>query len=95
MPDSAGFFSARWRAQVPMRVLFWRDMVLVGTLINLLFTGVALAIAASDLPIALAAAVHFAPLPYNLFLVVAVWRQQPSPLHRWAALAWLAFVTLV
>ncbi len=78
-----------------MRGLFWRDMVLVGTLVNLLATGVALAMAASDLPIGLAAAVHFAPLPYNLFLVVAVWRQPPGQVHRWVALGWLAFVTLV
>lgn len=78
-----------------MRVLFWRDMVLVGTLVNLLFTGGALAMAASGLSIALAAAVHFAPLPYNLFLVGAVWRLPASALHRWGALGWLALVTLV
>ncbi|AOF86029.1 putative membrane protein [Hydrogenophaga sp. RAC07] len=78
-----------------MRVLFWRDMVLVGTLVNLLFTGVALAMAASDLPIGLAAAVHFAPLPFNLFLVFAVWRQPASVVHRWVAVGWLGFVTLV
>ena len=95
MSGSAGFFSSRWRARVPMRVLFWRDMLLVGTLINVVFTGVALAMAASSMPMALAAAVHFAPLPYNLFLVVAVWRLPASALHRWASLAWLAFVTLV
>ena len=78
-----------------MRVLFWRDMVLLGTLLNLVFTGVALGIAASDLSIALAAAVHFAPLPYNVFLVAAVWRLPASAVHRGASLAWLAFVTLV
>lgn len=78
-----------------MRTLLWLDMVLVGTLINLLFTGLALAMAASDLPIALAAAVHFAPLPYNLFLVAAVWRQPGAAAYRGAALAWLAVVTLV
>ena len=78
-----------------MPLLFWRDMVLVGTVINLLFTGAALAIAASDFSIALAAAVHFAPLPYNLFLVAAVWRLPASAPHRWASVAWLAFVTLV
>ncbi|MFW2354363.1 hypothetical protein [Hydrogenophaga sp.] len=90
-----GFFTRRWCAEVPVRVLFWRDLVLVGTLINLLATGVALALAASDLDIALAAAVHFAPLPYNLFLVAAVWRLPASSVHRWAAVGWLAFVTLV
>ncbi len=78
-----------------MRLLFWRDLVLVGTLVNVLFTGVALALAASGLSIPLAAAVHFAPLPYNLFLVASVWRLPASALHRWASLAWLAFVTLV
>ena len=95
MSRPVGFFRSRWRADVPMRVLFWRDLVLVGTLVNVLFTGVALALAASGLSIALAAAVHFAPLPYNLFLVAAVWRLPASALHRWAAVGWLAFVTLV
>lgn len=95
MPGPAGFFTRRWRTEVPMRVLFWRDMVLVGTLINLLATGLALAMAASGLSIALAAAVHFAPLPYNLFLVASVWRLSTSAVHRWPAAAWLAFVTLV
>jgi len=95
MSGLVGFFRSRWHALVPMRVLFWRDMVLVGTLGNLLATGVALAMAASGLNIALAAAVHFAPLPYNLFLVMAVWRQPPGQVHRWAAVGWLAFVTLV
>lgn len=78
-----------------MRVLFWRDMVLVGTLINLLFTAVALVVAASGGSIALAAALHFAPLPFNLFLVAAVWRLPASASHRWASLGWLALVTLV
>jgi hypothetical protein len=91
----SGFFTSRWRADVPMRVLFWRDVVLVGTLINLLATGVALAMAAAGLSIALAAAVHFAPLPYNLFLVAAVWRQPPGQVQRWVVVGWLAFVTLV
>lgn len=95
MPGPAGFFTRRWRAVVPMRVLFWHDMVLMGTLINVLFTGMALAMAASDIHIGLAAAVHFAPLPFNLFLVAAVWRLPASALHRWGALGWLALVTLV
>lgn len=95
MPGPDGFFRSRWRGEVPQRVLFWRDMVVVGTLINLLATGVALAIAVADGHIALAAGVHFSPLPYNLFLVAAVWRLPASAACRWASLVWLAFVTLV
>ncbi|MCY1557110.1 hypothetical protein D9M68_939270 [compost metagenome] len=78
-----------------MRVLFWRDMVTVGTVINLLATAVALAIALADEAIELAAAVHLAPLPYNLFLVASVWRLSDTGLYRWASLAWLVVVTLV
>jgi hypothetical protein len=95
MPAASGFFSRRWHGEVPVRELFWRDMVLVGTLINLLATAVALAMAASDVDMALAAAVHFAPLPFNLFLVAAVWRLPGATAYRWISLAWLAFVTLV
>jgi hypothetical protein len=43
-----------------------------------------------------AVAVHLAPLPYNLFLLAAVWRFRPR--NRPAALAavvWLVVVTLL
>ncbi len=78
-----------------MRVLFWRDMVTVGTVFNLLATAVALAIALADEAIVLAAVVHFAPLPYNLFLVASVWRWPGVGAYRWASVAWLVVVTLV
>lgn len=95
MPGPAGFFTRRWRGEVPQRVLFWRDLVVVGTLINLLLTGVALAMVASGADVALAVGVHFSTLPYNLFLVAAVWRLPAHGVCRWASLAWLALVTLV
>ncbi len=95
MSGPSHFLVSRWRRQVPQGVLFWRDLVLVGTLINVVFTMVALMIAASSKNVALAAAVHFAPLPYNLFLVASIWRLPDAGVLRWIALAWLALVTLV
>lgn len=95
MPGPAGFFARRWRAEVPLRMLFWRDMVLVGTLISLTSTAVAFAMLAAGATTGWAVAVHFLPLPYNLFLVAALWRQSGAAAYRWAALVWLAFVTLV
>jgi len=95
MSGPARFLVSRWRRQVPQGVLFWRDMVLVGTLVNVVFTVVALIFAASSSNMALAAAVHFAPLPYNLFLVAALWRLPDAGVLRWASLAWLVLVTLV
>ncbi|MBT9568925.1 MAG: hypothetical protein IV085_11570, partial [Thiobacillus sp.] len=43
-----------------------------------------------------AALVHFAPLPYNLFLAAALWRApQRTPVTNGVGLAWLVVMTLV
>ena len=44
---SGHFFSHRWHGQVPVRLLFWRDMLVMGTAINLLATFGALMLAAT------------------------------------------------
>lgn len=96
-PGTTGhFFSRRWRGQVPLRQLFWRDMLLVGSLVNLVCTFVALMLAAQGAGATTAALVHFAPLPYNLFLFAALLRApQRQPMHRVLGAAWLLLMTLV
>ena len=83
MPDS--FFARRWRGQIAWQRLFWRDMLAVGTVLNLAASFGAVAVA-----------LHFAPMPYNLFLCLALWRlaQRPAPVAA-AALAWLVVMTVV
>jgi hypothetical protein len=68
------FFHLRWHGQVPLAVLLWRDMVWIGTLVNLGATFLALVALAQGAHSGLAAALHFAPLPYNIFLLAAVLR---------------------
>ncbi|MGF7006738.1 hypothetical protein [Aminobacter sp. BE322] len=70
----AAFFLRRWHGEVSLGQLFWRDMIGVGSLINVATTVVALLILAAKLPIWWAFAVHLAPLPYNLFLYGSVLR---------------------
>lgn len=96
-PDTPGhFFSRRWRGQVPLRRLFWRDTLLVGSAVNLGATFVALMVAAQGAGAGTAALVHFAPLPYNLFLAAALWRApQRTPVTNGVGLAWLVVMTLV
>jgi hypothetical protein len=90
------FFSRRWRGETPLRTLLWRDMLAVGTMINLLMSFAALAIAALHLDLRLALAAHFSPLPYNLFLVVALMRSpQRSATVSTVALVWLVLMTVV
>ena len=96
-----GFFLARWRGLVPLDRLFWRDMVIVATGINLATAAAALALLGMKMPLALALAVHFVPLPYNLFLFLCVWRTaaaQPGPLASLAqivAAIWLMLATVI
>ncbi len=68
LPATSSFFARRWRAEVPLAVLFWRDLLAVGTLVNLFASFGALVMVAQGVAGHWAVAVHLAPLPYNLFL---------------------------
>lgn len=70
----ADFFRSRWLGRVPLHRLFWRDMMLVGTGIGIASSAVALILLGLKMPLGLVLAVHFGPVPYNIFLTVSVWR---------------------
>lgn len=90
------FFARRWRGEVPLAVLFWRDMIVVGSLVNLAASVLTLALVLLDAPLAIALAVHFAPLPYNFFLFAALWRLPRRPvLVSVGAGLWLAAASLL
>lgn len=81
MPASAGrpsnfkaFLLSRLRGEVALETVFWRDMMLVGTGINVVATLAAMALLAFEIPTIVALLVFLAPLPWNLFLFSAVWR---------------------
>ncbi|KAA3446967.1 hypothetical protein C7I87_29645 [Mesorhizobium sp. SARCC-RB16n] len=70
----AGFFRSRWCGEVSLDQLFWRDMVFVATAISIASSITALILLILKMPLALVLAIHFAPVPYNIFLTCAVWR---------------------
>lgn len=93
---SGNYFARRWHGQVPLAVLLWRDMLGVGTVINLIATILALAAIIQGAHAGLAVALHFAPMPYNLFLFTAIWRAPDRNLATSVVAAgWLAVVTLI
>lgn len=90
------FFARRWRGEGPMRIVLWRDMLAVGTTLNILTTFVALIVASQESPTWAAAAIHFLPLPYNLFLFAAVGRAlPPSRVALVLATVWLCLMTFL
>lgn len=83
------FFRLRWLGQIPLAVLLWRDMVWIGTLINLAASFLALVALALGAHGGLAVALHLAPLPYNIFLLAAVLRLQTgNTVTTTVAVAW-------
>ena len=96
-----GFFASRWSGKVPIERLFWHDLLLVGTAFNAATTLAALVLLAMQAPLWAALTVHFAPVPYNLFLAFAVWRtakQKPwlaAFTYQTAALLWHIAALLV
>jgi hypothetical protein len=90
------FFASRWRGDVPLSRLFWRDTVLVGSLLNIASGIATVLLMKADAPLGVVAIVHFCTLPYNVFLVAATW--QVARRELWArigALLWLGAATLV
>jgi hypothetical protein len=100
-PADQNFFASRWHGKTPLAVMFWRDMLIWSSLLNLATFGVALALLELSYPIWLSLLVYLSPLPWNLFLVVSVWRaadRQGSPFAqaaRIASLAWLVVASIL
>ncbi len=84
----------RWSGAVPVSTLFWRDMVGVGTAVNAVVLFIALMFYAQGYT-GIAVAIHFATLPYNLFLWICVWRVPGRSLSVWAfSTVWFGAVTV-
>jgi len=104
-PASGGrlvrFFADRWNGDVPLGRLFWYDLLVVASAINVAATLASLGLLAAKVPLAAALGVHASPIPYNLFLAFAVWRTAErrggglALFYQLAAVAWLAVAFFV
>lgn len=89
------FLSARWQGRVDASRLFWKDILVVGTVVNLCATFVALIGAAQDAA-GLAVLLHFTPLPYNGFLVLSMLRTTGrTPAQMVGSGIWIAAMTVI
>jgi hypothetical protein len=82
MGTRRAFFAPLWRGEVGLALVFWRDMLGVGTAINVGASFGALMLVSQGVDTRWAVALHFAPVPYNLFLFLAVWRCPQRGLAR-------------
>lgn len=92
-----------WNGHVPLVRVFWEYAVAYGTVLNLLTTLAAFISFARGWPEAVSIGIFFSPAPYNLLMIVAVWRSAARYAGRavWATLAralilvWAAIVTMI
>ncbi len=84
-----------------MATVFWRDMVIIGTALNVVSALGGMILLAAGAPTALVMTVYFAPLPWNLFLFIAVWKStekaEPSDalIVRIVAAVWFVLVAIL
>jgi hypothetical protein len=69
-----GYFRALLSGTEPLHRVIISDMLIGGTLINVVAMAAAFALFGIEAPTWLATAVFFSPMPYNLFLVFVVWK---------------------
>src|SRR5688572_24771888 len=94
------FLLSRWRGEVPLSTVLWRDMILVGTALNLLASLAAVGLLIAGASTIMALMVHFGPVPWNVFLFLIVWRCSAfagteALLARLTAVIWLVAVTVI
>jgi hypothetical protein len=91
-PAPAGHFRQLWLGNPPLSRIFWQDMMVGGTLINVLAMVAAFLLFGLDAPTWIAGTVFFSPVPYNLLLLIAVWRSSARDPSEWAWPARIAAV---
>ena len=80
----------RWAGRTSIQRLMWRDLLGVGTFVNMLFGFTALILLAKKWDAYWSVAIHMVLFPYNLFLVTCVWRHpDASSLSKGCVLVWL------
>jgi hypothetical protein len=98
-----GTIGELWRGALPLGRAFWLWGVLGGAVVSLFSTLLAVALLAAEAPIWLAALAFAAHLPWNLVLLVGVWRSAGRPeidrgtalLARTFILGWVVALSLL
>jgi hypothetical protein len=90
------FISALWHGDVPLSTTFWEYGVVYGLLVNAAAGVASLALFSTDESL-WGLVLHFLPAPYNIFILVAIWRAAGKYRGRteWATAAKIAAVIVL
>jgi hypothetical protein len=83
-PAALRYLKDLWSGNLPLARVFWTDMLVVGTLVNVVAMVVALLTFAAGIPVAVGVVIHFAPIPYNILLFMGVWQSASRDASTWS-----------
>ena len=90
------FITERWFGLISIRQLFWRDLLVLGTFVNLLFIFASMILLAKRMDPMWSFFLHMLPTPYNIFIVGSVLRHPDTGLgFVCIALMWMLMTVLV
>jgi hypothetical protein len=97
------FAKALWDGRVPLKTAFWEWAIVYGLIVNLVTSGLFFGLVMYDAALLPLIVAFVLPVPFNLFVVVAVWRsadryQGPkkwADLGRVATIVWMLVLTVV
>lgn len=86
---------ALWRGEVSLTEAFWHWAVFWGVLANAVTSALFLVLVLNDMHPALLVPAYLLPLPYNVFVCVAVWRSAAAyggPAHHAELARWITLL---
>jgi hypothetical protein len=91
-PPARSVLPRLWSGEVPLARAFWEYAILAGSLLNLLTSLLAMAVLTIGDAGLVALGIYLLPIPYNILMVVAVWRSADGYAgpRLWADLARVA-----
>jgi len=78
------YVTSLWRGELPLGRVFWSDMLIIGTVVNVAAMIAAILLFVSSAPITIGVVVHFSPVPYNLLLLLGVWHAAQRETSDWS-----------
>lgn len=91
----------RLAGEVPLGEAFFFEMLLLGTMVNIAIGLCAFAMIAADLPVWIPILVFLSPQPYNIVLLMSVWRSatlsqaRGSDIAKMVAVLWFVLMIFV
>ena len=86
------YFRRLWQGDLPLSRVFWTDMLVIGTLVNVATLLVAVLLFSVDAPLVYGVVLFLVHIPYSIALFIGVWRSAAREKSRWSPPAQVAAV---